>query len=66
MTNKIQTLRVELYATRLDVFRLVLELVLTFCVGVMAVTEVQSIIRVRSLPDWGEEGEHSSAFGCGL
>lgn len=46
MTQRIQTVRVELYATRLDAFRLVLEVALTLCVLAMALGELRSIARV--------------------
>lgn len=46
VTQKIQTLRVELYATRLDALRLVLEVALTLCVAVMAGSELRGMYRV--------------------
>lgn len=46
VAHKIQTLRVELYATPLDMFRLVLEVVLTLCVCAMALSELRGLARV--------------------
>lgn len=44
--HKIQTLRVELYATRLDAFRLFLEVVLTLYIAALAAAELRSMYRV--------------------
>ncbi len=46
MRHKIQTLRVELYATRLDAFRLFLEVVLTLYIAGLAAAELRSLYRV--------------------
>lgn len=46
MSQRIQTIRVELYATRLDALRLVLEVALTLCILAMALGELRSIVRV--------------------
>ena len=61
VSSRIQTLRVELYATRLDAFRLVLELALSLCVAVMALGELRTMARVRrgrggGAGDWGVAG----------
>ena len=71
MSSRIQTLRVELYATRLDAFRLVLELALSLSVAVMALGELRTMARVRrgrggGAGDWGvagpaRQGGHAAA-----